>query len=69
VLEMAAGAGLLAGLRFRPLLLLAAGGLAMMMLAAILVRLRVRDSMVSVIPAALLFALNLFILLGAARKH
>jgi uncharacterized membrane protein YphA (DoxX/SURF4 family) len=69
VLEMAAGAGLLAGLRFRPLLLLAAGGLAMMMLAAILVRLRVRDSLVSVIPAALLFALNLFILLGAARKH
>ncbi|MEO6209511.1 MAG: DoxX family protein [Gemmatimonadaceae bacterium] len=42
-LEMAAGAGLLAGLRFRPLLLLSAGSLAGMMLGAIVVRLRVRD--------------------------
>ncbi|MEO6526423.1 MAG: DoxX family protein [Gemmatimonadaceae bacterium] len=65
-LEMAAGAGLLAGLRFRPLLLLSAGGLAAMMLGAIVVRLRVGDPMMSTLPAVLLLCLNLFILLAAA---
>ena len=65
-LEMAAGAGLLAGLRFRPLLLLSAAGLVGMMLGAIVVRLRVRDPLVSVIPAVLLLCLNLFILLAAS---
>ncbi len=64
-LQIAAGAGLLAGLRFRPLLLLSAGGLTGMMLGAIVVRLRVRDPLVSAIPAVLLFCLNLFILLAA----
>lgn len=65
-LEMAAGAGLLAGLFFRPLLLLSAGGLAGMMLGATVVRLRVGDRLVSAIPAVLLLCLNLFILLAAA---
>ena len=65
-LEMAAGAGLLAGLRFRPLLLLSAGGLAAMMLGGVVVRLRVGDPLVSAIPAVLLLGLNLFILLAAA---
>ncbi len=63
-LEMAAGAGLLAGLRFRPLLILSAGGLAAMMIGAIVVRLRVADPFVSTIPAVLLLVLNLFILLA-----
>ncbi len=65
-LEIAAGAGLLAGLRFRPLLLLSAGGLAGMMLGGLVVRLRVSDPLVSAIPALLLLCLNLFILLAAA---
>ncbi|MEO7966608.1 MAG: DoxX family protein [Gemmatimonadaceae bacterium] len=65
-LEMAAGAGLLAGLRFRPLLLLSAAGLSGMMLGAIVVRLRVRDPLVSAIPAVFLLCLNLFILLAAS---
>lgn len=65
-LEMAAGAGLLAGLRFRPLLVLSAGGLAGMMLGALVVRRRVRDPLVSAIPAVLLLCLNVFILLAAA---
>jgi hypothetical protein len=65
-LQIAAGAGLLAGLHFRPLLLLSAGGLTGMMLGAIVVRLRVRDPLASAIPAVLLLCLNLFILLAAA---
>jgi DoxX-like family len=63
-LEMAAGAGLLAGLRFRPLLLLSAGGLAGMMIGAIVVRLRVGDPVASALPAVLLLIVNLFILLA-----
>ncbi|MEO8879615.1 MAG: DoxX family protein [Gemmatimonadaceae bacterium] len=66
-LEIAAGAGLLTGLRFRPLLLISAGGLAGMMLGAIVVRIRVRDPLLTVIPALLLLCLNVFILLAAAR--
>ncbi len=65
-LEIAAGAGLLAGLRFRPLLLLSAGVLAGMMLGGTVVRLRVGDPLVSAIPAVLLLCLNLFILLASA---
>lgn len=64
-LQMAAGAGLLAGLRFRPLLLLSAGALAVMMLGAVVVRLRVRDPLPSALPALLLCGLNLFIVLAA----
>ena len=65
-LEIAAGAGLLVGLRFRPLLLLSAGGLTAMMFGAIVVRLRVRDPLVSATPAVVLLCVNLFILLAAA---
>ena len=65
-LEIVAGVGLLAGLRFRPLLLLSAGGLAGMMLGAIIVRLRARDPLLSTIPAVLLLCLNVFILLADA---
>lgn len=66
VLQIAAAVGLLAGLRVRPLLLLSAGGLAGMMLGAIVVRLRVDDPLPSAIPAVLLLGLNLFIVLAAA---
>ncbi|MDQ6635403.1 MAG: DoxX family protein [Gemmatimonadota bacterium] len=64
-LQLAAGVGVLTGLRFRPLLLLSAGGLAAMMLGAVVVRLRVRDPLLAAIPALLLFCLNLFIVLAA----
>ena len=63
--QVAAGAGLLVGLRVRPLLLLSAGGLAMMMLGAVVVRLRVRDPLRSTVPALLLLGLNLYIVLAA----
>ena len=62
---MAAAAGLLLGLRVRPLLVLSAGGLAAMMLGAVVVRLRVRDPLLEAIPALVLLCLNLFIALSA----
>lgn len=64
-LQIAAAAGLLAGLRVRPLLLLSAGGLAAMMLGAIVVRVRVGDPLPATIPALLLLCLNLFIVMAA----
>ena len=65
VLQVAAAAGLLLGLRVRPLLVLSAGGLAAMMLGAVVVRLRVRDPLLEAIPALVLLCLNLFIALSA----
>ena len=64
-LQIAAAAGLLVGLRIRPLLLLSATGLAVMMLGAIVVRLRAREPLRDAIPALVLFCVNLFILIGA----
>ena len=53
--------GLLAGFIFRPLLVLSAGGFAVMMLAAVLVRIRIRDPISAMVPAFSLLCINLFL--------
>lgn len=63
--QMLAAAGLLVGLRVRPALLLSAGGLAVMMAGAVVVRLRVRDPLPAAIPALILLCVNLFVVLAA----
>lgn len=60
-LQLAGSAGLLLGFWFRPLLPLAAGSLAVMMLVAIGYRLQVRDPWVALLPAIALCGLNLFL--------
>ncbi len=60
-LQIAASVGLLAGLAFPPLLALSAGGLAAMMLLAVLVRVRIRDPWYAALPALGFLALNLYI--------
>ena len=60
-LQLAASVGLLVGLVFPSLLALSAGGLAVMMLLAGLVRVRIRDPWYAALPALSLLALNLFI--------
>ena len=60
-LQVAASAGLLLGIRYRPLLLLSASGLAVMMLAAVAVRVRIRDPIHAALPALGYFLLNAFI--------
>ena len=65
VLEVAGGLGVLAGLFYRPLLILASGGLAVLMFLGVLVRLRIRDPLIAAAPALLLMFLNLLILAGA----
>ncbi|MDX2261270.1 MAG: DoxX family protein [Gemmatimonadales bacterium] len=57
-LHLAGSAGLLLGFWFRPLLPLAAGSLALMMLVAIGYRLHDRDPLLAILPAIVLCVLN-----------
>ena len=68
LLEVLGGTGLLVGLRWRPALLFASGGLALLMLIAFAVRLRMKDSFLLSLPSALFMLLNVF-LLFKALKH
>lgn len=60
-LEVLGGVGLLAGLLWTPLLVVSAVGLSVLMLLGVLVRVRVRDPWVQILPAFLLLLLNLFL--------
>jgi hypothetical protein len=65
LLQVAGSLGLVVGHFFRPILLLSAGGLATMMFLALITRFRIRDPLYAAIPAFLLFALNLFIVVDS----
>ena len=64
-LQIAGSLALLAGYVFRPMLLLAAAGFTAMMLLAVLVRIRIQDPILAMVPAFLLMCLNLFLLVRA----
>lgn len=66
-LECLGALGLLVGQFSRPVLVLAAAGLTLTMLAAIATRIRIRDSLARTLPAILLLLLNAFILAAALR--
>ena len=63
-LQGAASIGLIAGYWYPPLRVVSAGGLAAMMVAAMIVRLRIRDPLYAMIPAFAFFCLNLFIVVA-----
>ena len=65
VLEVFGGAGLLVGLVRVEVLIVASAGLAFLMFLGVLTRLRVKDPIVEIIPAALLLLANGFILAAA----
>lgn len=65
ILELIGGVGLLIGLKFNPILIIAAGGLALLMLMGVLVRVKMRDSIWITIPALFYMLLNVYILLLA----
>jgi ABC-type uncharacterized transport system permease subunit len=65
VLQIAASAGLLLGLRHPWMALTAALGLCAMMLCAMWVRIRIRDPLTGFLQAFVCFVLNLYIL----REH
>lgn len=67
-LQLTGAAGLIMGLVFPPLTLLAAGGLSLLMLLGVAARVRVNDSLFQITPAALLSISNLVLLsLAVAR--
>jgi hypothetical protein len=66
-LEVLGGLGLVVGLRSPAVLALASGGLALLMLLGVATRIRVRDPLLEILPAAALMALNAAILLAASN--
>jgi hypothetical protein len=62
VLECLGALGLVAGHFSTPLLIAAAAGLALLMLAGIATRIRIGDSLAQMLPAAALLLLNAFVL-------
>ena len=67
-LELLGAGGLLVGLWWPPALRLAAGGLVLLMLAAMAIRARQRDGAWLILPAALLVGLNGVILAASLRR-
>jgi len=67
LLEILGALGLLAGLLNNFILLVSSGGLALLMVAGFLARLRVKDSLWVSLPAILYIALNAYIFLGAMQ--
>ncbi len=61
-LEVLGGVGLMAGLRWPPILRISSGGLCLLMLLGLCVRLRSRDGLLLSLPAALFMVVNGFIL-------
>jgi len=64
-LQICGALGLLAGFRFPLLGQTAAGGLAVMMLLAVLVRIKIRDGFLKTTPAVLFFLVNGYLALLA----
>lgn len=65
-LEVLGGLGLLVGILSRPILAVSSGGLALLMLLGVITRIRVRDPLPDIVPAAALMVLNASILVVAA---
>ena len=66
-LQILGALGLLAGYLVPALVMMASGGLALLMAFALGARIRVRDPLLESLPAFILLLLNLFILLYALR--
>lgn len=63
-LQWFAGVGLLAGMSQPWIGQAAAGGLALMMLVAVIVRIHIKDTMLQTIPALLYLAINTYLCLS-----
>jgi len=68
IFQIAGSLGLIAGYFNRPLLVLSSGGLALMMLLAVVTRFKIRDPLYAALPAFSLFVLNLSILFIANQQ-
>jgi len=61
VLELLGSFGLLIGLKFPFILLVSAGGLAILMLLGVIVRLKIKDSILVTLPAFFFMIVNAYI--------
>ena len=61
ILELLGASGLLAGLKFPVLLLISAGGLALLMFLGLAVRVKVKDSFWLSVPALFFMIINFYI--------
>lgn len=61
ILEIVAALGLLIGLWYEPILLLSSGGLALLMLLGLIVRIKLKDSLWISLPAFFYMGLNFYI--------
>ena len=66
-LELLGGVGLLAGYLFPVLVVVSSTGLSLLMLAGLAARLRVRDSLLQMMPALILLIVNVFIVVVHLR--
>lgn len=62
VIELLGAAGLLVGLKYHPVLILSSAGLALLMFFGVLVRIKMRDSFLLMLPALFYFICNVTIL-------
>ncbi len=65
VLEVLGGIGLLVGLLAPEIMLVASGGLALLMVLGVMTRIRVRDTLLESLPAWLVLAVNVYIFINA----
>ena len=67
ILELLGGSGLLIGLRWMPARWISSAGLALLMLIAFAIRMRMRDGVAVSLPSFLLMLLNLYILIRSLQ--
>lgn len=60
-LELMGSIGLLVGMLYNPILLISSGGLTLLMLTAILFRIKSKDSLQAILPALFYMLLNSYI--------
>lgn len=68
IVEFLGALGLLIGLYFKPILLISSGGLALLMLLGLIVRIKSKDSFWVSIPALFYMALNIYILYAGINE-
>jgi uncharacterized membrane protein YphA (DoxX/SURF4 family) len=67
IFELLGGAGLLIGFFYRPLLLISAGGLTILMFAGLIARINVKDSFPDLVPVLFFIILNSYIFYSLAH--
>lgn len=69
ILEIIGALGLLVGLKYNAILLISAGGLALLMFLGVAVRLKIKDGLLASTPAMFYFGLNLYIFFIAMQIY